>query len=245
VFLTRFQINPHRRSASKLLASPQVMHAAVLASFPDAGPSAEGRVLWRLDRSGSKHLLIIASPIKPDLAHLVEQAGWPSLESGWEARDYRPLLNRISEEQQWAFRLTANPTHALAPEPGQKRGRVLAHRTVEHQTRWLNGQAERHGFALLDRQVEGLDRETGEPIQGFVPTTRVSRSEQLRFERGKQTVSLRVATFDGLLKVTDPTTFRAALSHGIGPARAYGCGLLTIAPPTSLFDASAEADTSD
>lgn len=237
MYLTRFQINPHRRDASKLLASPQVMHAAVLSSFPESDSVANGRVLWRLDASGNKRLLIIASPERPDLTHLVEQAGWPSLERGWETRDYTRLLDRLGDGQQWAFRMTANPTYSRSPEQGEKRGRVVAHRTVEHQLAWLERQATRHGFALVSEEIERISNESGEPIKGVVQTVRVSKSEVLRFARGPQTVSIRSATFDGLLEVNDVVAFRAALTNGIGSARAYGCGLLTIAPITALATA--------
>ena len=38
------------------------------------------------------------------------------------------------------------------------------------------------------------------------------------------------ATFDGRLTVTDPEALRQALTSGIGRAKAYGCGLMTLAP---------------
>ena len=37
-------------------------------------------------------------------------------------------------------------------------------------------------------------------------------------------------TFEGLLRVTDPVAFRQAVEFGIGPARAYGFGLLSFRP---------------
>lgn len=238
MFLTRFQINPHRRDATKLLASPQVMHAAVLAAFPGMSANETGRVLWRIDESENARWLIIASPMKPDLTHLVEQAGWPSLEPGWETRDYAPLLQSFGEGQRWAFRLRANPTYARSPEPGERRGRVVAHRTVAHQLGWLERQAGRHGFSLVMQQVDRLSVKSGEPVSELVPTTKVIRSELLRFARGTHTVTLRTAMFDGLLEVSDADAFRSALTHGIGPARAYGCGLLTVAPFRSMDPAS-------
>ncbi|MGC5410083.1 type I-E CRISPR-associated protein Cas6/Cse3/CasE, partial [Streptomyces sp. DT225] len=45
-------------------------------------------------------------------------------------------------------------------------------------------------------------------------------------------VSIVTVTFDGHLEVTDPAVFRRALMQGIGKAKAYGCGLLTLAPLT-------------
>ncbi|WP_207954461.1 type I-E CRISPR-associated protein Cas6/Cse3/CasE [Saccharopolyspora elongata] len=48
--------------------------------------------------------------------------------------------------------------------------------------------------------------------------------------RGKPPVVLHTATFEGHLRVTDPQLLTQHLLAGIGPAKAYGCGLLTLAP---------------
>lgn len=39
MFLTRFRVNTARPGARRLLSSPQVMHAAVMSSFPTLLPS--------------------------------------------------------------------------------------------------------------------------------------------------------------------------------------------------------------
>lgn len=230
MFLTRFHINPARSGARRLLASPQRLHAAVLSAFPGSTADEIGRVLWRLDPVGPQVFLLITSPERPDLTHLVEQAGWPTLDTAWETRDYDPVLARLTADQQWAFRLTANPTQSLPIEPGQKRGRVVAIRSVERQLAWLATQGAKHGFSLIQRTVESLDAATGEPVAGEVATTRVTRNQVVRFKRESATVTLRVADFDGLLRVTDAEAFRSVLCNGMGSARAYGCGLMTIAP---------------
>ena len=41
---------------------------------------------------------------------------------------------------------------------------------------------------------------------------------------------LRSARFDGILEVTDPAAFAATIAAGIGPAKAFGFGLLSVAP---------------
>lgn len=41
---------------------------------------------------------------------------------------------------------------------------------------------------------------------------------------------LHTATFEGRLRITDPVVFTERLLGGIGPAKSYGCGLLTLAP---------------
>ncbi|WP_424887342.1 type I-E CRISPR-associated protein Cas6/Cse3/CasE [Streptomyces sp. XH2] len=47
----------------------------------------------------------------------------------------------------------------------------------------------------------------------------------------RQEIQLTQATFDGLLRITDITSFRRTLTQGLGKAKAYGCGLMTPAPP--------------
>lgn len=215
MFLTRFRINTNRRGARKLLTSPQAMHAAVLGGFPGHVPAEEGsRVLWRRDGSGHDQQLYIVSPDKPDLTHLVEQAGWPTTET-WQTRDYAEFLSSLRSGQRWAFRLTANPTHNVRL-PHQKDTRRVGHVTVEQQRQWLLRRSGRAGF-------QATTGTSGEP------DLTVHDRHTYTFQRGNGQVTLRVVTYDGQLEVTDPDALRAALTAGIGHAKAYGCGLLTLA----------------
>jgi CRISPR system Cascade subunit CasE len=54
-----------------------------------------------------------------------------------------------------------------------------------------------------------------------------------RFRRQHATVTLTRATFEGQLVVADPHALRKTLTAGLGSAKAYGCGLLTLAPVTT------------
>lgn len=79
-------------------------------------------------------------------------------------------------------------------------------------TDWLAGRAEQHGFAL------------------DASTFSVAAYEQHGGKRGQ----LRFSTVDlsGELVVTDAERFASALAHGIGRAKAFGCGLLLVRPAT-------------
>jgi CRISPR system Cascade subunit CasE len=214
VHLTRFEINPQRRAARHILASPQRLHAAVLAAFPSEQPAPDGgRVLWRLDQGRHDPLLYVVSPTEPDLTHLVESIGRPTY--GWQTKDYRPFLDKLAEADRWAFRLRANPVHN-APDPAGGRGKRFGHVTAEQQTAWLLRQAQRHGFSVDDGSA-------GQP-------NLVLRDRRtLTFPRRGHTVTIATAIFEGTLTVTDADTLRAALVNGIGPGKGYGCGLLTLA----------------
>lgn len=215
--LTRFEINPARRAARALLASPQKLHAAVMAAFPSTAPlPAQGRVLWRVDRNQHQVLLYVVSPHRPDLTHLVEQVGWPTTHT-WDTRDYQPLLDRLAASQQWAFRLRANPVSSRRKTPDSTRSQRFGHVTVAQQTDWLLRRAENHGFAV----VLGDHKEPDVAVRG---------REQLTFKRQGADVTLSTAVFEGHLEVLDADLLRAGLVNGIGPAKGYGCGLLTLAP---------------
>ncbi len=223
MFLTRMQLNPARRAARRLLGSPQAMHAAVLHGFPDARPTDEGRVLWRLDTYDQRFVLYVASPEEPDFTHIVEQVGWPTT-SAWDTRPYAPLLDSLQAGQRWHFRLTANPSHWVRLD-GWKGTKPIGHVTAKQQEQWLLDRADRRDEpGRLGFRIATL-AQTGEP--DFALVSRTSR----RFDRDGSKVTLATATYEGHLEVTDPAKLRHALTHGIGRAKAYGCGLLTLARP--------------
>lgn len=220
--LSTFTFNRARRGSQRLLGSPHILHAAVLSGFIDPSAQQAGRVLWRLDNQGHNPVLIIVSPEQPDLTHLAEQAGWPTLDNAWSTRPYDPLLDRIEDGHRYRFRLTANPVHNVRQEPG-KRGTPRGHVTVSQQLDWLIARQEKNGFAAESMTPGGI----------LQPAIIVRDRKLLTFTRRDTTVTLRVVTFEGSLMVTDRSRFVHALTHGIGRAKGYGCGLLTIAPASN------------
>ncbi|MGW3294562.1 type I-E CRISPR-associated protein Cas6/Cse3/CasE [Streptomyces xiamenensis] len=251
MYLTRFRVNTGRAGARRLLSSPQALHAAVLMSFPGGVPAPSGdgpRVLWRLDHnSPAEVLLYLVSPDRPDLTHLVEQAGWPAAaahdpsDPGWLSRPYIPFLNRLSPGGVWGFRLTANPVHHIRRKDGEQTKRT-AHVTAVHQTRWLLDRQEASGFEILEKPAaERLlpDGQThrGHPHHGDRHQVTVRDLRALAFSKSREDRAARrpqvkvvTATYDGRLRITDPDALRRVLTQGIGKAKAYGCGLMTLAP---------------
>ena len=227
MFLTRCELNPARRGARKLLGSPQAMHAAVMAAFPRETASNGGRALWRVDEVRAGTYLYLVSPWKPDLTHVVEQAGWPTT-SNWKTVDYEPPLNQVEEASSWGFRLAADPTRSVGGAPGV-RGKRVGHVTVSQQTNWLLERAQRLGFRIpeIDIGDSGPER----VAEYAVSAVRRERPEftRRRSEGGSDRVTIDRVVFEGRLVVTDPHALRAAMVSGIGPGKAYGCGLLTLA----------------
>lgn len=220
MYLTRMQINPRRRGAQHLIASPHAMHAAVLAGFPDARPTDEGRVLWRLDTYDTNRvLLFVVSPEQPDFTHIAEQAGWPTTET-WRTRPYEPFLQSLQTGQRWQFRLTANPVRS-GRKPGWDDTKPLGHVTVKQQEQWLLDRTQRWGFRLVG--TKDIDRDSD--AVDLAVTDRATR----RFRRNDGQVTIATATYEGQLEIADPDLLRNVLTRGAGRAKSYGCGLLTLA----------------
>lgn len=209
--LTRIFLNPRKRGGRALLSNPEAMHAAVRSAFPPDIDTSDARVLWRVDSLGDEHILYIVGPEKPDALHIVEQAGWDTRPP--QSADYGRFQDSLVKGQHWRFGLVANPVSSKAGERGT-RGRLVAHVTAEQQLAWLSQRGPAAGFRLLDdAAVVGRER------------LAFSRNK----ERGTSRVTVSTARFAGTLEVTDPDALRTTLNQGIGRARAYGCGLLTLA----------------
>ncbi|MEU1291999.1 type I-E CRISPR-associated protein Cas6/Cse3/CasE [Streptomyces sp. NPDC005840] len=243
-YLSRIRINPLRAASRALLASPRAMHAVVQGGLP--APPDQHRTLWRLDADNPhRPLLFVLTTDKPDWTHLIEQAGWPDADGEHYAiRDYTPLLRQLAPGRGFAFRLTANPVqNTNRPDKptqrqqerldaGDRRSFRLGHRTATAQLNWFLTRTARWGFDIPAAPHLDTTRDTdGQPPREVRITTRQRRS----FRKGDLTakeahVVMHAVTFEGHLRVTDPNLLTERLLAGIGPTKAYGCGLLTLAP---------------
>lgn len=221
MYLSRIRLDAGKRETMTALSNPQKFHGAVESAFPEerrqeqislfSAPDGgeQNRRLWRIDSLGDEIYLLVLSENRPDLTSAVRQFGYPG--EAAETKDYSKLTDRITAGSRWQFRLTANPTVCRKKNPGDSRGKVMAHVTAAHQEQWLAERAGANGFSL----------EAGE--------YRVTKSRNYRFNKhGKRPVTLLSVTFDGILTVTDPDKFKTALLSGIGRGKAYGNGLLTV-----------------
>jgi len=105
------------------------------------------------------------------------------------------------------FLLRANPTV-------KRNGKRLGIIEPEGQVSWLQRKADGAGFALLG-DVELRDR-----------GLRHARRSKMLDPNPHTHLAV---TYAGILEVRDPDSFHAVLRNGIGPAKGYGFGLLSVA----------------
>jgi len=212
MYLSRLILNPRTRRVQRELANPYELHRTLMAAFPEDLPAGE-RILFRVDldaRTGVPSVLL-QSRTRPDWAWL----GNPGARDYFvQAPETKPFDLTFSPGQTFAFRLRANPTvkHAV---PDQKQGRRDPLYREEEQRVWLTRKGERNGFQI--RRV-----------------TLIQEGNQLAWKARKNGDKCKLThfavRFDGLLEVTDPDALWEAVQTGIGSAKSFGFGLLSLAP---------------
>lgn len=194
----------------------------------------EHRLLWNLFSDGPER--------KRDFLYRRLEAGRilavserrPTREHRWvRTLDYDPQLRA---GQRLAFSLRVNPVvsrrdndkrqhrHDVVMEEKKARGwknipdekrPPLAELVREAGLAWLASRALQAGFSALPEAVM---------VEGYVQ----HRLDSPR--KGRRQAQFSSLDFSGLLTVEDPGLFRQTLFTGLGPAKAYGCGLLLVKP---------------
>ena len=126
------------------------------------------------------------------------------------AREVHP---RPSLGQRLAFVLTANPIKTIADaerdaKPGKKSDKCRVPLIREDDQReWL-----------LRKLAAGAEVEAADVLP----------HPPIYFRKGNRGGKLVTTTFEGVLRVRDPNALATLLENGIGPAKAFGCGLLLV-----------------
>jgi CRISPR system Cascade subunit CasE len=223
LFLSQLKLNPHNRQVSRDLGDCQQLHRTILGAFPQTESQAvraEFDVLFRIDvRPSGSMAVLVQSKLNPD---------WTQLPTDYllelaQAKPVAALYENLQPGQRLRFRLRANPTKRLPilieNRQGKERGKRIDLRREEDQLAWLEGKAGQHGFRLLRSEVNST-----------VPNILASPGQKIFGHRNGKRMTFGSALFEGELEITDAAQFLNALRDGIGSGKAYGFGLLSIAP---------------
>lgn len=186
--------------------NPARIHKQIGFAFPVSLPDEE-RILWRRE---DENTLLVQSRYPP-----VWRSAWNIGDT--QVREFQ-VEELVKEENVYSFRILANTTKSVFQKDkgGAVRGRVVGLYTVPEQREWLLSRSGDLGVEVLSVQV--------------------SYSGRWRFRKGsRHTVTLAVAQFDGVLRITDVGAARVAVATGVGSAKAFGCGLLSLMPTVTVL----------
>jgi len=166
--------------------------------------------LYRVERMGKGNGMFI----------LLQSTKCPQqTENGPVILDWREINPGFVSGQRLRFRLRANPVKRIKDSQKgtvEKKGKTYT-RTLrvpllheEQQQAWLERKFQ--DMAQLETLII-----QPEPVLYF------------RKEKEKRSGKIQTVLFDGILRITNPEAFAHTFKTGIGPAKAFGCGLLSIA----------------
>ena len=211
MYLSRVMLNVNRRETMRALASPQLLHGAVEHSFT----GNRQRKLWRVDWLGDNCYLLVLSAERPNFTHIAEEFGYT---------DSDGLKRKITIHYLYSLKRTrfGNSVCALTRLAAVSKKRIRR-------------QGAAKCLLMLRRNSKSNGFRNGRRLAAL--HWRGMRS-MLFIRSGKNSVKARTATARfccvwrptrEFLTISDIESFKQTLLSGIGRAKAYGCGLLTIA----------------
>ena len=230
MFLSQLSLNTRKAEVHRALASPYEMHRTLMRAFPDRADGGAGRVLFRLEVSREEDrppVVLVQSEHEPDWTPLKQRdyanvSGPKRIVLTSSETTAQPAdAARIRTGDRFRFRLVANPTVKRKVD-GRKNGRRDACVTEEQQLAWLSRKGESGGFRLT--MIE-TDDGRQVPNVTVTPTGRMTSSRR----KDNRRITHHGVRFEGVLEVTDANQFARTLESGIGSAKAFGFGLLSVA----------------
>ncbi|MFH8473371.1 type I-E CRISPR-associated protein Cas6/Cse3/CasE [Streptomyces sp. NPDC018000] len=213
LWLTRIVPDTRSRDARRDLSGPIGMHRRIMSLFPsDAGPDPRARfgVLFRTEDTPTGPHLLIQSTHEPDTSRLPDGYGSAL------TRPLDALIDAIRPGLNIRYRCVASPvrkpgatTRALYNLP------PVVPLTGTAADDWWLRQADLSGLKPLTLHSHPLDAVQGERRPDGTPPQRIRHAR---------------TQFDGTAAIIDTDLLRTKILSGIGRGKAYGCGLLSIAP---------------
>lgn len=247
LYFSRLILNPRSKQVMSELDHPYEMHRTLMRAFPQllsagiANARERSGVLFRAenDQKSAYIKVYVQSTFKPDWSRLDDLDGYLCGRTEglpYEQKDIWPTYLTLKCDQILSFYLRANPTKRIAKKDDPMKGKRVELWRENEQIAWLQrkgkdmGNGKHGGFIVL---TEELKDEQGKTFQ--IPRVHVGGEGKhvcrKKDKLGKHSTTHFAAHFRGLLQITDPDAFRQTLVSGIGSGKAYGFGLLSIAPP--------------
>jgi CRISPR system Cascade subunit CasE len=213
LWLTRIILNPHSREAHRDSRNAVELHYRVMKLFPDnLGDQARQQlgILFRAEETPQGSYVLVQSRTRPDLTAL------PPHYAQADSRPLTPLLDALRPGLPVRYRIDASAIRKPRKTTQELYGlKPIVALTGPAAVEWWKNQAEQAGLKLDTVHATRLDAATGIKAQG------------------KQRIHNARTRFEGNALISDPEPLRQRVEEGIGRGKAYGCGLLSIAPARS------------
>lgn len=257
LYLSRLRLNPTNRVVWQCMSNSQRMHALLQRGFL-VGDRSSHNMLFRLDpvKGDASGLIdvLVQSTAEPDWAYLRHE-GLLQHESEFFGdglvKNISSLPNRLQVGDIYRFRLRANPTKRIPWKVWAEQNPEKAQTYERDSRRFTSPRIPVTVLTGEDLLKPGEERPSAEDklqewlvrkgqLNGFLVARVESRPDPITGDmqhgekRGVNDASIKLShkaiVYEGLLKVTEIALFQQALRQGVGSGKAYGFGLLSLAP---------------
>lgn len=240
LYLSRICLSKRSRRAMSEMMHPYEMHRTLMRAFPDFEGDArrECGVLFRAEtdeRNGALKV-IVQSLVEPDWSFLSALGDYldHSIEKPCQYKDILPYCSKIREDDIFAFRLRANPTKRVGKKDDPLYGKRVELNHEEEQLEWLTRKGQnREKDALGGFEIGISPDDKYSCFSNVIARTEGKIKGQKRTSQSGHSTTHLAVVFEGILRVTDSNAFRETLVRGIGSAKAFGFGLVSLAPAES------------
>lgn len=186
--------------------NPYEIHRTLWKLFPLA-PDADRDFLFRVERAGQQNAEVLMQSLREPIAATISEA---------RLLASKPYPLSLHQGQRLRFKLLANPVKTINDESGRlktdgeiKKCRVPLIRDEDLQ-------------AWLVRKLAGMAN---------IEAIEVEKGLPLHFRKGKERRAGKIQPvgFQGVLTVSDQTELGNLVKSGIGPGKAFGCGMMSLA----------------
>ncbi|MCP4668865.1 MAG: type I-E CRISPR-associated protein Cas6/Cse3/CasE [Deltaproteobacteria bacterium] len=224
MYLSKLYFHTRNRKSFQVLQSPYDLHGALLKAFPSYKKTEKfSGILFRQERKldgDSRIAVLVQSLMSPNWELLKEDLG-----NAFQYDQSKKMSNlQFRDGQRLRFRLRANPIKTIRDENGRKNKK---------------GEIKRCRVPLLkeNQKIAWLEKKGREIRPGIsggfqIISCRVIDEGDWKHRKVGESDPIRIHTvlFDGVLTVGEPNFFlEEAVKKGIGPAKSFGCGLLSLA----------------
>lgn len=207
MYLSKLSLDPKSRQAQAEISNRYELHRTLTAQFSE-DKREEIALLYRVElpnHTDDAIILLVQSQVEPNWRSLLDAK---LLISQPEIKQFEVSF---VEGSSYYFRILANPTMRRSQVEGK--GKRVGLYTPQEQREWLLRKANHGGFQILATDIRDL---------GLIESTKRKNNKSFYIRH-------LAVQFDGLLQVCHPGKFSSALINGIGSAKAFGFGLLSLA----------------
>ena len=219
MYLTRLLLNQRSQTVRRLLRDSHYQHILVMSLFDsieDSSPRQALGVLHRLEETNNNCQLLVQSKVEPSSTRLPSGCLMPTSDA-FTVRSLDPLFEQLQPGKRFRFRLRANPTRKINADPEGSRKTRVPLASDEQRAAWVQRKLAEAGLELLEQ--DGIPWLFQQPAG--VAHGRRRKDAQVTHEG---------QLFEGVATVRNESLTREHLALGLGPGKAYGFGLLSLAP---------------